>query len=113
MLRHPDKIAMFARTHPPFERRGYGTGARYIRCWRHYLVAILHYVLGYNFAVRIFITLVLLSAAAKAQPSIQSVSNAASYQQTFSPGSVAAVFGKGFGTTPTVKCRYQSGLCLA
>ena len=62
--------------------------------------------------MRTFITLVLLSAAAKAQPTIQSISNAASYQQTFSPGSVASVFGKGFGTAPTVNIGAKAAFVL-
>jgi uncharacterized protein (TIGR03437 family) len=69
--------------------------------------------LGYNSAVRNLITFALFcSVAAIAQPTIQSVSNVASYQATFSPGSVAAVFGKGFGTAPTVTVGTKAAFVL-
>lgn len=42
------------------------------------------------------------AVAAQAQPVVQNVYNASSYQATFSPGSLAQIVGTGFGTAPTV-----------
>ena len=69
---------------------------------------------GYSFAVFKLITLAFLfAAAAEAQPSVQSVANVASYQATFSPGSAVAVFGKGFGSSPTVTVGTKAAFVLA
>ena len=60
-----------------------------------------------NLAWRGFFSMALLlvSSAAQAQPTIAGVSNGASFQPTFSPGSLAAVFGTNLtvtGSTTTV-----------
>lgn len=53
--------------------------------------------------MRILFALALVSGLAiDAQPAITGISNSISYQQTFAPGSLAAVFGSGFSTTATV-----------
>jgi len=60
--------------------------------------------------------LLLVSIAAQAQPTITGVSNAASFQPTFSPGSLASVFGTNLmvtGSTTTVTVGSLPGFVLS
>jgi uncharacterized protein (TIGR03437 family) len=65
---------------------------------------------------KVLAALVFAACAAQAQPTITAVANAASFQQTFSPGSVAAIVGTNLvvsGTTTTVTLGSKAAFVLA
>jgi uncharacterized protein (TIGR03437 family) len=61
----------------------------------------------------LFVSFCVFGTLAGAQPVVNGVSNAASYQQAFSPGSLVAIFGSNFGSNPAVTVAGKSGFVIS
>jgi len=61
---------------------------------------------------KLIVALFVLGVGVAAQPSVSGVSNAASFQQVFSPGCLVSVFGANFGSAPTVSIGGKAGFVI-